>query len=332
MTKILTVVVPSYNAADYLLQTIPTMTKVANSKDIEILIINDGSTDNTLWTAKELEEKYPGVVYVIDKENGGHGSAINSGIKHARGKYFKVIDADDWVDSNNFNDLISFLSVTDVDEIVSPYNDVWEDTRKINKVDYFGDSKLEPMKSYDYKVLLEDIGILPRMHSITIKTSLLQENNIKIDENMFYVDTEYIVYPTPFIKTIAYTSEAIYQYRRGFVSQSTSLKNYIKNREMVKQVSLSLIDFYNSFSLTDITDDLVKDTIKRSVTIASTLCFHLADSQKGKHELIEYDEMLKQSNSIFYHERQGLKSLLMKISKYRLFGTVAYFVKKRPKL
>ena len=78
--------------------------------------MNDGSKDETLQVARELQKEYPEVVYIIDKENGGHGSTINAGIREARGKYFKVVDADDWVDSNNFENSYSFLHKTDVDE------------------------------------------------------------------------------------------------------------------------------------------------------------------------------------------------------------------------
>lgn len=111
MGKILTITVPSYNAENYLLETIPTMLSISNIEKLEIIIVNDGSKDNTLAVAQNLKQNYPNTIVIVDKENGGHGSTINAGIKVATGKYFKVIDADDWVESNNLEQLIEYLSV-----------------------------------------------------------------------------------------------------------------------------------------------------------------------------------------------------------------------------
>ena len=105
MNKILTVVMPSYNAEPYLCETIPTILASEFVNDVELIIVNDGSKDNTLEIARDFEKKYPNTIRVIDKENGGHGSAINVGIEAASGKYFKIIDADDWVDTKAFSEL-----------------------------------------------------------------------------------------------------------------------------------------------------------------------------------------------------------------------------------
>ena len=85
MNKVLTITVPSYNAENYLLETIPTMLSVSNPEKLEIIIVNDGSKDNTLAVAQQLKENYPETIVIVDKENGGHGSTINSGIKIATG-------------------------------------------------------------------------------------------------------------------------------------------------------------------------------------------------------------------------------------------------------
>lgn len=109
MEKILTITIPSYNVEKYLDETLPHYFDERVLPDIEILIVNDGSKDNTLAIANGYHEKYPESVFVIDKPNGGHGSTINAGIAAARGKYFKVIDADDWVDTESFVKLIDTL-------------------------------------------------------------------------------------------------------------------------------------------------------------------------------------------------------------------------------
>ena len=125
MNKILTITVPSYNAENYLLETIPTMLSISNIEKLEIIIVNDGSKDNTLAVAQNLKQNYPNTIVIVDKENGGHGSTINAGIKIATGKYFKVIDADDWVESNNLEQLIEYLSECNDDEVISPFIKVY---------------------------------------------------------------------------------------------------------------------------------------------------------------------------------------------------------------
>ena len=112
--KILTVVVPSYNAEKYLCETMPSILETRNKDLIDLIIVNDGSTDLTREIAERIERQYPEIVRVINKENGGHGSAVNTGIEYAVGKYFKVVDADDWVDTENLDSLIEYLQKTDV--------------------------------------------------------------------------------------------------------------------------------------------------------------------------------------------------------------------------
>ena len=199
MNKILTITVPSYNAESYLLETIPTMLSVSNPEKLEIIIVNDGSKDNTLAVAQQLKENYPETIVIVDKENGGHGSTINSGIKIATGKYFKVVDADDWIESKNLSELIYYLEKCNDDEVISPFVKIYTD--KNTEEIYSYKPKLN-QKTYQYDEFLSEINELPKMHAICIKTEILQENNIQIDENCFYVDLEYNVFPMPYIKTI----------------------------------------------------------------------------------------------------------------------------------
>ena len=101
MGKILSITIPSYNVEKYIDKCVQSMLVDSILDDIEILIVNDGSKDSTPEIAKGYVEKYPQTVRLIDKENGGHGSTINAGIREATGKYFKVVDGDDWLNTEN---------------------------------------------------------------------------------------------------------------------------------------------------------------------------------------------------------------------------------------
>ena len=110
MNKILSVVVPTYNVKNYLDRCLLSLTADEHTlRDLDIIIVNDGSLDSSLEIAKRYEKKYSESITVIDKENGGHGSTINTGLKYAIGKYFRVLDSDDWVNTLDFKPFIKDL-------------------------------------------------------------------------------------------------------------------------------------------------------------------------------------------------------------------------------
>ena len=174
--KILTIAVPSFNAEKYLVETIPTVLNLKNIELVDLIIINDGSKDDTLSVANKMKRDYPNIIQIVDKENGGHGSAVNSGIKYAKGKYFKVLDADDWVDTENLDKLIEYLKITDIDEIVSPYYKVIVDSKGdiINSEEYNEFDKIEDQVEYTADEFFCKIGRTVGIHTITMKTEILR--------------------------------------------------------------------------------------------------------------------------------------------------------------
>ena len=105
--KYISFAIPCYNSQDYMAHAIESI--LPGGEDIEIIIVNDGSKDRTSEIAHEYMEKYPTIIKVVDKENGGHGDAVNSGLMHATGKYFKVVDSDDWVDEDALHKILDVL-------------------------------------------------------------------------------------------------------------------------------------------------------------------------------------------------------------------------------
>jgi len=235
MEKILSVVVPTYNMEKYLNNCLDSFLYDKETKDLEILVVNDGSKDNSINIAKEYEEKYPNIFKVIDKENGGHGSTINAGLKVATGKYFKVVDSDDWVDSQAMKDLVELLKNTEVDIVLNPYNQVYENS---NKERLFATCNLEENKIYNIEDVLEEEKIA--MAATTIKTNLIKDN--KITEKCFYVDVEYMFYCILNSKTILYNNNAVYKYRIGRIGQSVSINGFYKHREDHLKVVTKIIN------------------------------------------------------------------------------------------
>ena len=136
MKKLLTIVVPSYNVQKYLRQTIESFLDERVLERIEVLIVDDGSQDETAKIAMEYQIKFPNSRRLISKENGGHGSTINRGIQEASGKYFKVVDGDDWVNTEDFVKLVEKLKNCNSDYVVTNYYEVNDNTGELTPKSY----------------------------------------------------------------------------------------------------------------------------------------------------------------------------------------------------
>lgn len=239
MEKILTISMAAYNVGKYLPEVLPTFLESSILSDIEILIIDDGSKDHTAEIAAAFERDYSETIRLISKENGGHGSTINTGIACAKGKYFKVIDSDDWVDTTAFCRYVEKLKKRDEDLIISPYNTVDDATGAIIGTFTFDDVLCEN-RTYGLDSL-KSVQLF--MHAMAFKTEILRKVK-PISEHCFYVDNEYILYPLPYVNTLAYIHEPIYQYRLGRAGQSVQVSSQIKNRAMHLQVTKNIIALY----------------------------------------------------------------------------------------
>ncbi len=240
MNKVLTVTVPCYNVEKFIGKTIESFIENTILDDIEILIVNDGSKDSTLEIARGFESQYPDTVKVIDKENGGHGSTINSGISVATGKYFKVVDGDDWVDTAEFAQFVKKLKNCDEDVVLASFNEVNShgDVLKERRISGFPENV-----TLNLSDIITKIGDDYCMHAATYRTGILKDN-VVLTEKCFYVDQEFINFALKTAKTVRIIDNNVYQYRLGDVNQSVSVSSYQRNREMLKKVIFNLLEFY----------------------------------------------------------------------------------------
>lgn len=238
MNKILTVVIPSYNVEQYLRGTLESFISDEIMSEIEIFVVNDGSKDRTPEIAEEYVKKYPQTFRLINKENGGHGSTINRGIEEASGKYFKVVDGDDWVNTEDFAELVRRLRSTEADYVITNYYKV-NDRTKEKKLEDFPWFRENPVSTFNEAAHQSEIP----MHALTIRTEILQKNKIRLDEHCFYVDNEYITFPVPYVNTVQYFHLAVYMYRLAVATQSVSVKGLQKHLPDHTKVTRRLIDF-----------------------------------------------------------------------------------------
>ena len=224
MEKILTISIAAYNIENYIDKLMESLIDSERMDEIEILVVDDGSKDKTNEIACKYSKKYPETVRVITKENGGHGSTINTGIKNASGKYFKAIDGDDWVESESLKQIIPLLYELDDEMVICDYNKCFSDGRVV--VEKF--DNIESMKSYSFDDLTKKVKWMC-YHTIIYKTSILKDNNIRLDEKCFYVDSEYDLFPIPFVNSVFYFGKSLYCYRLGDTEQSVSPESRMKN-------------------------------------------------------------------------------------------------------
>ncbi len=244
--KLLTIAVPCYNSSAYIRRCIDSL--LVGGEDVEILIVNDGSTDNTADIAEEYRERFPGIVKVINKENGGHGSAVNTGIENASGLFFKVVDSDDWVNQSAYAKILKTLkelvkSGKMVDMFIS--NFVYEkDGEKHKKVMSYHHA-LPQDRVFSWKDVKHfSVGQYILMHSVIYRTGLLVECGLKLPEHTFYVDNIFVFNPLPYVKTMYYLDVNFYRYYIGRADQSVNEQAMISRIDQQIKVNKLMLDYF----------------------------------------------------------------------------------------
>lgn len=228
MNKILTVCIAAYNVDQYLNQALESLCLPRMMEFLEVLIIDDGSIDNTSEIANYYCKEYPNTFKYIFKENGGHGSVINLGIKLSEGKYFKILDGDDWFDSGALEDLLTNLKDTDADLICLNQKNVYMETGKVEILTF---KDIEYKKIYEFKDVCEKFFFNFGIARTCIKTTILKDNNITLNEKTYYVDMQYTVFQSIFLNTVIFYDAILYVYRLERDGQSVSLKGLIAHKK-----------------------------------------------------------------------------------------------------
>ncbi len=245
MNKILTVAIPCYNSAAYMSKCIESL--LPAGEDIEILIVNDGSTkDNTAQIADQYQEKYPTIVRAIHQENGGHGEAVNAGIRNASGLYFKVIDSDDWADKEALLKIISRLKAleevgTPVDMLLANFIYDKQGARRKKTMHFRGAFPVD--RIFDWSMihhLKQTQYIL--MHNIFYRLDVLKASGIELPKHTFYVDNLFAFQPYPYVNKMYYMDLNFYHYFIGREDQSVNEKIMIGRIDQQLFVNKRMID------------------------------------------------------------------------------------------
>lgn len=245
MSKLLTISIAAYNVENTIKECLDSFLPCHYFNELEILVINDGSNDNTVKIVNEYEKKYPNNIRLINKVNGGHGSTINKSLELATGKFYKVIDGDDWVKPEEFDKLCDWLKQTETDLVVNAFKWCYPSNpyEEHNEIGF----KLHYAYTFEemYSVNNENTRIFP-MTAITILTDKLRQVGMYIKENCYYADNEFVAFCGMAADTISFDNSCAYQYRMGTSTQSVSSEGLYKHLE----------DYYAIFN--DLTDIFAK--------------------------------------------------------------------------
>ncbi len=317
--KLLTIAIPSYNSEGYLAKCIESL--LPGGDDVEILVVNDGSKDRTAEIADEYAAKYPGIVRAIHKENGGHGSAVNTGIDEAKGLYFKVVDSDDWVKEEAYLKILDVLrdvvgGKQVLDMLISNY--VYEkDGEKRKKVMHHRRTlPKDCIFSWD-EVKHFHKGHYILMHSVIYRTKLLRECGVRLPEHTFYVDNIYVFEPLMHVQNMYYLDENFYRYYIGREDQSVNEQVMISRIDQQIKVNKLMFDFYVANKAQIAKNPRLHQYMKNYLEIITTVSSVLLIRSDTKENLAKKKELWKyiKTNDRQYYSwlRRGIMGSAMNL-------------------
>ncbi len=247
--KVISLIVPAYNSERFLDKGIGSFLHQEVIDKMDIIIVNDGSRDNTPAVAEKYCRMYPDSIRLISQENKGHGGALNTGCAAAVGKFLKVIDADDWVVTGNLPEFVRLLEGCDSDVVLTHHHTIdistgevknWKSYPEVFGKAYTFGEVMAAWKNFDRSLTF---------HGITYNTEFYHRNGIQLSEHVFYEDHEFATYPCCMAKSITVFDLFIYEYRIGDVEQSVSDENQMKRIGHTETVLRRLVSEYHRLPL-----------------------------------------------------------------------------------
>lgn len=302
--KLLSVAVPCYNSAAYMRRAIETL--LSGGEKMEIIIVNDGSTDDTEKIALKYRDKYPDIIKVISQENGGHGEAVNTGLANATGLYFKVVDSDDWVNERALEEVLNKLKELIADGR-SPdlflTNYVYEKTgaKKKKVINYnWALPKNQIFTWDDIMHFRQSQNIL--MHSAIYRTKLLKDCGLKLPKHTFYVDNLFVYQPLPYVRTLYYMDVNLYRYFIGRADQSVNERVMISRIDQQIRVTKLMIESHN---LMQIKCKKLRNYMIKYLSMMMVICTVFLIKEGSEESLAKKDELwndLKTYNRWLYKQ------------------------------
>ena len=314
--KSLTIAIPCYNSEDYMEKCVDSL--LPGGDDVEILIINDGSKDMTREIANAYQKKHPNIVRAIHQENGGHGAAVNAGIKNASGLFFKVVDSDDWVDAESYRAILAKLKELaggseTLDMMIS--NFVYEKQGAKHKRVMRYASVLPQNRLFqweDAKRFRKGQYIL--MHSVIYRTKLLKDCGLELPEHTFYVDNLFVYEPLPFVKNMYYMDVDFYRYFIGRDDQSVNEKVMIGRIDQQIKVNKLMLDVHDLWKIPNRKLRRYMFNYLEIITVISTVMLIRSGTKENLEKKRELWRYIKQQDLRLFHRlRMGIMGNTMNL-------------------
>lgn len=301
--KLLSIAIPCYNSAAYMRNCIESL--LPGGDEVEILIVDDGSfKDETAQIADEYERNYPGICRAIHQENGGHGEAVNTGLRNAAGLFFKVVDSDDWVNEEAYQKVLETLrrfaeEETQLDMLVTNFVYEKQGAKRKKVMNYR--TALPKEELIDWSgVKLFMLGQYILMHSVIYRTGLLRECGLELPKHTFYVDNIFVYQPLPYVKFMYYLDVNFYRYFIGRDDQSVNETVMIGRLDQQIRVTKLMLDCCDVMKLTNrkLRHYMIQ-YLEIMMTVSSILAIRseTKENLERKKELWQY---LKQTNLPLY--------------------------------
>lgn len=285
--KLLSIAIPSYNSENYMEHCIETL--LFGGERVEILIVNDGSKDGTAAIADKYAAKYPTIVKAIHQENGGHGEAVNAGLRNATGKFFKVVDSDDWVDEGAYRGILDVLELyqDQIEMMISNYVYEKQGAKHKKVMEYTKYLPVNCVFTWD-DIKPFPIGKYLLMHSVIYKTQVLRDCGLELPKHTFYVDNIFVFEPLPNIKHMYYLNVDFYRYFIGRDDQSVNEKVMIGRLDQQMRVNRIMAA---SYSKMEIANEYLKKYMFNYLSIITTVSSILAIKSGTEEHLSMKDKL-----------------------------------------
>ena len=314
--KLLTITIPCYNSQDYMEHCIESL--LPGGEDVEILVVDDGSMDATAQIADHYAEKYPTIVRAIHQENGGHGEAVNTGIRNASGLFFKVVDSDDWVDAEAYQKILKTLKELSggkdvLDMLISNFVYEKDGARHKKVMHYRGILPQEQLFGWNEAGhFMKGRYIL--MHSVIYRTQLLRECGLELPKHTFYVDNIFVYVPLPHVKKMYYLDVDFYRYFIGREDQSVNEAVMIRRIDQQIKVNKIMVESVDLWKLTNKKLRKYMFNYLEIITVISTIMCIRSGTEENLEKKRELWKYLKDYDIRLFHRlRNGIMGQAMNL-------------------
>jgi len=329
-SKVLTISIAGYNVENYIEKALDSLIIPSIIDKIEVFVVDDGGKDNTYKIAQRYEALYPNSIHAIHKENGGYGSTVNYTIEHSQGKYIKLLDGDDWYNTDELEEFVQKLENIDSDIVVTDYDICFFDhdtEHHTERISYSSDLKNGEIsiETFNSLILKRPLGMWP----LAIKTDILKKNNIRLNEKMLYTDQIFATLPFGYARTISYLNNSVYCYRIGRDGQSVGKQSRINHLNDAINVVQTLFTSYENNNNSFYSTEYISNRIAGYYLTAIRTIMLDKPNKKCYKAMIDIETSFSDISESLYNKagNMGLKMSkvlrLLRLSNYKLYWLLA---------